>query len=217
MALTNNEKQIRHKKLEELKKFGNEVLFRLILMNDGFNRNIDKSNEELKAEIESLVNLPSGWTEEDFNSSVKKLNNMMNTTVDNPHLMNNDINSSRSIMDPNFNMMELRKAEYKAPEVVRNIKSTLKLSELNKSDQIAVVAEVMRQLAKELLDEKSIPKTFANATALSLIGHQYEKPEWTWNILARNLYTQNSKEYTDKLVTELQKPGLDKGELIFNE
>lgn len=217
MALTNNEKQIRHKKLEELKKFGNEVLFRLILMNDGFNRNIDKSNEEIKAEIESLVNLPSGWTEEDFNSSVKKLNNMMNTTVDNPHLMNNDINSSRSIMDPNFNMMELRRAEYKAPEVVRNIKSTLKLSELNKSDQIAVVAEVMRQLAKELLDEKSIPKTFANATALSLIGHQYEKPEWTWNILARNLYTQNSKEYTDKLVAELQKPGLDKGGLIFNE
>lgn len=205
MALTNNEKQIRHKKLEDLKKFGNEVLFRLILMNDGFNRNIDKSNEELKAEIESLVNLPSGWTEEDFNSSVKKLNNMMNTTVDNPHLMNNDINSSRSIMDPNFNMMELRRAEYKAPEVVRNIKSTLKLSELNKSDQIAVVAEVIRQLAKELLDEKSIPKTFANATALSLIGHQYEKPEWTWNILARNLYTQNSKEYTDKLVEELRK------------
>lgn len=217
MALTNNEKQIRHKKLEDLKKFGNEVLFRLILMNDGFNRNIDKSNEELKAEIESLVNLPSGWTEEDFNSSVKKLNNMMNTTVDNPHLMNNDINSSRSIMDPNFNMLELRRAEYKAPEVVRNIKSTLKLSELNKSDQIAVVAEVMRQLAKELLDEKLIPKTFANATALSLIGHQYKKPEWTWNILARNLYTQNSKEYTDKLVEELQKPELDKGGLIFNE
>lgn len=217
MALTNNEKQIRHKKLEELKKFGNEVLLRLIFMNDGFNRNIDKTNEEFRAEIESLVNLPSGWTEEDFNNSVRKLNNYMNTTVDNPHLLNNDITSSRSIRDPNFNMMDLRKAEYKAPEVVRNIKSTLKLSELNKSDQIAVVAEVMRQLAKELLDESKIPKTFANATAFSLIGHQYDKPEWTWNILARNLYIQNSKEYTDKLVTELQSPDIDKGGFIFDE
>lgn len=217
MALTNNEKQIRHKKLEELKKFGNEVLLRLIFMNDGFNRTSERTNEEIKNEIENLVNLPSGWTDDDFNSAIRKLNNYMNDTVDNPHLMNNDIASGHPINEPNFNMMNYKKIEYKAPEVVRNIKSTLKLSELNTSDQIAVISEVMRQLAKELLNENKIPKTFANATALSLIGHQYDKPEWTWNILARNLYTQNSKEYTDKLVTELQKPEIENGGLIFNE
>lgn len=217
MALSNNEKQIRHKKLEELKKYGNEVLLRYVLSNDGFSMNSEKTNEEVKAEIENITNLPNGWTEEDFNSAVKRLNNYMNATYENPHLMNNDIASGHPISEPDFNMMNYKKIEYKAPEVVRNIKSTLKLSELNKSDQIAVVAEVMRELAKELLDENKIPKTFANATAFSLIGHQYEKPDWTWNILARNLYTQCSEEYTNKLVQELQNPNIKNGGLIFNE
>mgnify|MGYP003293675814 CR=1 FL=1 len=188
------------------------------------NENIDSKISEIKEIYSEMVKVLDKKRVKDRQSYFVKflklkanLDGYMNTTEDNPHLMNNDITSSRSIRDPNFNMMDLRKAEYKAPEVVRNIKSTLKLSELNKSDQIAVVAEVMRQLAKELLDESKIPKTFANATAFSLIGHQYDKPEWTCNILARNLYIQNSKEYTDKLVTELQSPDLDKGGFIFDE
>ena len=70
MALTNNEKQIRHKKLEALKKYGNDVLVQLIFMNSGISRPIEKTNEEIKAEIDSIVNLPSGWTEEDYNKLV---------------------------------------------------------------------------------------------------------------------------------------------------
>ena len=107
-------------------------------------------------------------------------------------------------MNPHFDMNELRRAECKASETARNIKSILKLPELTKSDQIAVVAEVMRQLARELLVERNIPITFANATAFSLIGHQYAKPEWVCNILARNLHTQCSREFTDNLIKELQ-------------
>jgi hypothetical protein len=208
MALTNNEKQIRHKKIEALRNFGNQVLIRRVFTNTGFNPLIEKSNEEIKEEIEAIVNLPSGWTDEDYEVAVRKLNNILNISYDNPHLMNNDINGAYGIMDSDFNLDELRKAEYKAPEVVRNIKSILKLSELNKSNQIAVVAEVMRQLAKEILDEKKIPKTFANATALSLIGHQYDKPDWTWELLAHNLYIQNSKEKTDIIAAELTSPDL---------
>lgn len=208
MALTNNEKQIRHKKIEALRNFGNQVLIRRVFTNTGFNPLIEKTNEEIKEEIEAIVNLPSGWTDEDYEVAVRKLNNILNISYDNPYLLNNDINGAYSIKDPDFDLNEVRKAEYKAPEVVRNIKSILKLSELNKSNQIAVVAEVMRQLAKEILDEKKIPKTFANATALSLIGHQYEKPDWTWEVLANNLYTQNSKEKTDIIVAELTNPNI---------
>lgn len=216
MALTNNEKQIRHKKLEELKKYGNQVLLNTIFMNqNSFTNPAAKPNEELKSEIESIIDLPSGWTDEDLKTAYRKLDSYQNDSYENPHLMDNDINSARSILDPNFNMDELKRALFKAPEVVRNIRSTLRLSELNKSDQIAVLAELMRELARELLNENRVPKTFANATALSLIGHQYAKPKWTWNILARNLFTQNTKEYTDKLILELQKPEMENGSLIF--
>ena len=63
MALTNNEKQIRRKQLEALKKYGNDVLLHLILSNSHIRRSeYDKSNEELKAEIDDIVNLPNGWT-----------------------------------------------------------------------------------------------------------------------------------------------------------
>ena len=209
MALTNNEKQIRHKKLEALKKYGNEVLVQLFFMNDGINRPIEKSNEEIKAEIDSIVNLPSGWTDEDYNLAIQKIRNMNITALSNPHLMNNDINGARSIFDSNFDTWEVRKAEYKAAEVVRNIKSTLKLSELKVTDQVAVIAEVMRFLGVELLNEKKVPVTFANATALSLIDQNYEKPDWTWQVLAQNLYVQNSKEKAEIIAKELSNPEME--------
>lgn len=203
MALTNNEKQIRHKKLEELKKYGNEVLVQLMFMNNGINRPIEKSNEEIKAEIESIVNLPSGWTNEDYDLAIQKIRNMNVTALCNPHLMNNDINYRERIYETNFSGSEVRRVEYKAAEVVRNILSTLKLSELNKSDQIATVAEVMRRLAVDFLSEKSKPITFANATALSLIDPNYEKPEWVYEVLAQNLYEQNGKENSKKIAKAL--------------
>ena len=215
MALTNNEKQIRHKKLEALKKYGNEVLVQLIFMNNGINRPIEKSNEEIKAEIDNIVNLPSGWTDEDYNLAVQKIRNMNITALSNPHLMNNDINGARSIYDTNFDVYEVKKAEYKAAEVVRNIKSTLKLSELKVTDQVAVIAEVMRFLGIELLNEKKIPVTFANATAFSLIDQNYEKPDWTWEVLAQNLYVQNSKENAEIIAKELLNPEIEtKGGLV---
>lgn len=215
MALTNNEKQMRHKKLESLKKYGNEVLVQLLFMNSGINQPIEKSNEEIKSEIESIVNLPSGWTDEDYNLAIKKIRNMNIRVLENPHLMNNDINRARSIYDSDFNTLEVHKAEYKAAEVVRNIKSTLKLSELKITDQIAAIAEVMRFLGVELLDEKKVPITFANATALSLIDQNYEKPDWTWKILAHNLYIQNSKEKAEIIARELTNPEIkSKGSLI---
>lgn len=215
MALTNNEKQIRHKKLEALKKYGNEVLVQLFFMNNGINRPIEKTNEEIKAEIESIVNLPSGWSDEDYNLAIQKIRNMNITALANPHLMNNDINGARSIYNPNFDPYEIKKAEYKAAEVVRNIKSTLKLSELKVTDQVAAIAEVMRSLAIELLNEKNIPVTFANATALSLIDQNYEKPNWTWEVLAQNLYVQNSKEKAEIIAKELTNPEIEaKGGLV---
>ena len=131
--------------------------------------------------------------------------------------MNNDIVSGHPITDIDFDIKALKRAEAKAPEVVRNIKSILKLSELNTSDKIAVIAEVMRELAKELLDEKKIPKTFANATSLSLIGHQYEKPNWTWEILAQNIYIQNSPEKAELIASELMNPNIsEKGGVVWN-
>ena len=77
MALTNNEKQIRHKRLEALKKYGNEVLVQLLFLNSAIPRPIDKTNEEIKGEIENIVNLPSGWTDEDYNIAVQKIRNML--------------------------------------------------------------------------------------------------------------------------------------------
>lgn len=217
MALTNNEKQIRRKQLEALKKYGNDVLLYLILSNSHIRGEYNKSNEELKAEIDDIVNLPNGWTNEDYKTAEKKIEHLLHAVYENPHLLRNDINAARNIMNPNFDMNELRRAEYKAPETVRNIKAILKLAELTKSDQIAVVTEVMRQLARELLSERNIPQTFANATALSLIGHQYAKPEWTWRILAKNLYTQCSQENVNKLIVELQHPDTKNGGVTFNE
>lgn len=204
MALTNNEKQIRYKKLEKLKKYAKDVMIQLIMYHgmsvDIFTR---KSDDEIRDEINSIINLPNGWTDDDYNFALKKLQSLQNEFYDNPHLMNNDIDEGH----PNLSVSsenERRKAASKAPEVVQNIRSILKLADLNKSDQIAVIAEVMRRLAKELVNERQIPVTLANATALSLIGHQYDKPEWTWKKLAENLVTQNGKDKAKLIIKEIK-------------
>lgn len=205
MALTNNEKQIRHKKLEKLKNAGNKIIIELTMYhgssNDFFNR---KSNSEIRDEINSIINLPSGWTDDDYNFAAKRLENIANTILDNPHLMNNDISYAHINDNSIAAINECKKLKFKAPEVVKNIKSILKLTELNTSDQIAVIAEVMRRLAKELLNERVPPKTYANATALSLIGPQYDKPEWTWKKLAENLVTQNGKDKAKLIIKEIK-------------
>ena len=120
--------------------------------------------------------------------------------------MNNDINYLRRIFEENLSGFEISGIEYKAAEVVRNIQSTLKLSELKKTDQIAAVTEVMRRLAVELLSEKTKPKTFANATALSLIDQNYEKPDWVCEVLAQNLFVQNGADTADEIAKALKNP-----------
>lgn len=222
MALTNNEKQIRHKRLEELKKYANTIIIQCICMNTGFDPLNNKSNEEIREDIQKIVNLPAGWTDEDYEIAKNKIYNYCLVNYENPYLMKNDIEMARTkaFKDPSSpipDIHELKRAEDKSPEVVRNIKSILKLSELKKTDQIAVIAEVMRQLAREILNEKDIPKTYANATAFSLIGHQFEKPEWTWKVLANNLYTQNSKEKVDLIVKELTDSDIEKGGILWED
>ena len=210
MALTNNEKQIRYKKMEKLKDYAKDVMIQMIMQQgmsfDLYNR---KSDNEIRDEINSIVNLPSGWTNEDYNFAFKKLQFLQNAFYDNPNLLKTDISEGHPINKVSSEN-EYRRAVSKAPEVIQNIKSILKLAELNKSDQIAVVAEVMRRLAKELLNEREIPVTYANAVALSLIGHQYDKPEWTWQKLAENLAIQNGKDKAKRIVKELKNPNVDK-------
>ena len=210
MALTNNEKQIRYKKMEKLKDYAKDVMIQMIMHHgmsrDFFNR---KSDAEIRDEINSIINLPNGWTDDDYNIAVQKLQNIQKEFYDNPFLMNNDIyNGHPTLIVPSVN--ESRRVVSKAPEVVQNIRSILKLVNFNTSDQIAVIAEVMRRLAKELVNERQIPITLANATALSLIGHQYDKPEWTWKKLAENLVTQNGKDKAKQIIKELKNPDIDK-------
>lgn len=209
MALTNNEKQIRHKKLEQLKAYGKEVLITLISMNSGINRPIEQTNEEIKAEIEAITSLQPGWTDEDFNFAVKKLENKQINYLSNPFLMHNDITNAKTIQDPFESLKDRKKAEEEAYKLLPALKSVLQLSKLKTSDKIAVVTEVLRNLATNLLDEKIIPKTYANATALSLIDPNYEKPEWTWSTLAKNIYIQNSKEKAEEIAKELLDPNME--------
>lgn len=216
MAYTNNEKQQRHLKLEKLKKIGNDILIRWTISDMSYRSNIKKSNAEIQTEIEQIVNLPAGWTDQEYENACKKLENLYIQTNENPHLMNNDISSSFNV-NTSSDIDLMKKAKYIAPEVVRNILSTLKISNLSKSIQIAITSEVLRQLAKELINENNVPKTFANATAFSLIDQNYDKPEWLANILARNLYTQNGPEFINLLISELQKKEIKDGGLIINE
>lgn len=208
MVLSNNDKQIRFRKKEELKKIANKI-FRDWQWR-GWSHLGERTMEDIKNTLDELVDLKANWTESDYAQVLKTLENFQLELYDNLHLLKNDIFRARDSIenlqttnDPKKLIADQNKAVENMKFLVAHIISTLKLAKGVPSDSAAAIMEVLRFVGHLLIKENKIPKSQATAVCLAMLGVQYEKPEWIYDELSEILIKQMGKESTNKLINKL--------------
>jgi len=177
MEISNAEKQARFRKKESLKRFAEELYWKTPWRMDGF--------EDYRAALAKAIDLPSGWTEEDYQCAIKTLKQISLEQFENHHLLENDVHNNRgdefrTSPNPAKFARERKEAIERTRTLAAHIVSALKLSELSDADQAAAVMEVVRSLGRSLIFSPRLSKSKAVTMCMASIGPQYqhERPDW---------------------------------------
>ena len=207
-TISNSEKQSRFRKKETLKHKADDV-FREWQIRSW--NNITRTPEEVRAFLDNVSNLPSGWTNEDYQRAEKNLGQFYLELYDNPHQLENDvycgmnfIEEFKTTPDPTKLMNDEKKAVEKAHLLAAHLVSALKLSGCTNSEQSAAIMEVVRFIGRSLNTELEIPKSNATSICLASIGPQYERPEWFTEKLTETLAWNIGKDISIKVGDSLK-------------
>ena len=189
MRFTNQEKQERFRKKEYLKKVADKIFRDWQFL--GW-RNSQKDPKDVKMELEKIANLPSGWSDADYDQALKAFQIFSDELYSgNPYLLQNDICAGRdSVCDPMTSpdgvrlIREQKNAVWQAKKLVSHINSAMDLSGSVASDNAAVVMELARNAGLSLLKERIVPKSKAATICLLMANPLQQKPEWLVDELA---------------------------------
>ena len=204
MALSNNEKQLRYRKKAELKQYADNIFKDWQFLKG---RDTSRTPKEVRAYLDSIINLRSGWTADDHNRAVKTLQNFHTEFYyGNPYLLKNDVEDARNSIEEFMAssnsrqwLSDAKKATSNMQKLSAHIISALELAEGQASDNAAAISEVMRYVGRTLLNEKNVPISNATAMCLASISEQFERPDWLVVQLVQVLATQLGKELAHKL------------------
>jgi len=167
---------------EALKKYADQTYREWQIRSD---MDVNINPTEVRAILDKAVDLPSGWTDEDYRSAQHRIRQILLELYDNPHQLSNDVHEGRNFSDefritpdPLGLMKSQKAAEKKAHTLAAHIISALKLSECKESDQAAALMEAVRFVGRSLVTSRNVPKSDAVAMCLASIGPQYDRPEW---------------------------------------
>ena len=195
MRFTNQEKQERFRKKELLKKVADQIFSDWQYLGS---HDFQKDPKDVKLELEKIANLPSGWSDADYDQALKAFQIFSDELYSgNPYLLQNDICAGRdSVFDPMTSpdgarlIREQKNAVWQAKKLVSHINSAMDLSGGIASDNAAVVTELARSAGLSLLKERNVPKSKATAICLLMVNPQQKKPEWLIDELAAILKEQ---------------------------
>jgi len=204
MEFSNSEKQARYRKKESLKRYANEIFQRTPFGLMGWWRLEDF--DDIRTAINKAVDLPSGWTDEDYQRAINKLKEISAERFENPHLLENDVYDGRNsheefitTPDPAKLFKEDKEAIAKTRELATHILSALRLSGCGTAEQAAAMMEVIRSLGRSLNYSHKLYKSKAITMCLASIGPQYERPEWFAKSLTETLAENLGKKLTQKI------------------
>lgn len=203
----NAEKQARYRKKEQLKRHADNLLLKW--QGDRHFAQHKKSIQEVQHLIAKAIELPSGWTDEDYQIAEVKLVHVQTELQMAVDQISNDLHESSNYSshfmttpDPNKLRTDFNKAVENTNSLASHIISGLKLSSCNEAEQAAALMEAMRFVGRTLaLNHREIPYSDATAMCLATIGPQYVRPDWFPKKLASTL----SKQIDQKLSGEVGK------------
>ncbi len=194
--ISNADKQPRFRKIEQLKRYIDKI-FREWEGSPGRWRS-KRTPEEVRHALEKAVELPSGWTDEDYEYAIKRLGQYHLDLISSVDQIANDIDSDRAAhlhgfvttSDPLKFISDNKAAIENARALATHLISGLKLSSCSPEDQAAAVMEVVRFVGRSLVSNREIRCSQATATCLASIGPSYDRPEWFAEKLADTISQQ---------------------------
>jgi hypothetical protein len=204
MPITDAEKQIRFRKKEALKRDA-ENIFRNIQLGMGFHAQT-KTPQEIRYVLDEAIELPSGWTDEDYARAYQKLQQIFHDIVSMPDELKNDVdegtNSSfrfRTTPDPMGFLKEEKLALEKTRALASHLISALNLSNCSDAEKAAAIMEAVRTVGRAVANQQEIPRSAATAFCLASLGPHYERPEWFAKRLANNLVSQLDRKLSGEV------------------
>jgi hypothetical protein len=181
MNITNSEKQARFRKKQVLKR-GVEQIFREWQMHPTGSRIPAEDVVEL---LEKASELPAGWTDEDYQWAVDRLEQLRLDLLTNAHDLSNDVNVAHST-DPKTGqvrfkpgMVDLSRNDVEAGhELARHLVSAIRLSKCSEIATTAAIMEVVRHVARDLVLSPEIPRSRATTACLAALPQSSDRPEW---------------------------------------
>ena len=194
--ITNADKQTRFRKKEQLKNHADKI-FRLWEGSPGRWRS-KRTPEEARHALDKVVTLPSGWTDEDYEYAVRKLQQYHLDLISSVDQISNDVDGDwvshssefTAASDPFKFIADSKAAIENTWALASHLISALKLSSCSPGDQAAAAMELVRFVARSLVSNRTIHCSSATAVCLASIGPQHDRPEWFSKKLADALRQQ---------------------------
>ncbi len=209
---TNVDTQIRFRRKEQLKREADKI-YRLWEGSPGRWRS-KRTPEEVRHALDKAVELPVGWTDEDYQYAAKMLGQYHLDLISSVDQIANDIDGDRNTHvhefmtsgDPMQFFRDNKAAIENAWALASHIISALKLSKCNAADQAAALMEAIRFVARSLVSNPEIHCSAATATCLANIGPQYDRPDWFVKKFAETIRQQIGNELAQQLGQDLSRP-----------
>ncbi len=203
--ISNADKQDRFRKKEHLQREA-EKIFRMWESSIGRFKEV-RTPEEVRHALEKAVELPSGWTDEDYEFASKKLGQYHLDLISSFDQIANDVdgdwnahaNEFMTTPDPRKFIADQKAAVENARTLASHLISALKLSNCNDADQAAALMEVVRFVGRSLVSNREIRRSKATAICLASVGPQYDRPEWFAEQLAETINHQLDKSLAQKV------------------
>ena len=207
----NAEKQARYRKKEQLKRHADNLLLKW--QGDRHFAQHKKSIQDVQHLIAKAIELPSGWTDEDYQIAEIKLIHVQTELQMAVDQITNDLHESSNysakfmtVPDPSKLHADFDKAVEKTNSLASHFISAIKLSECNEAEQAAALIEALRFVGRSMvLNHREIPYSDAAAVCLATIGPHYVRPDWFAEKLASTLSKQIDQKLSDEVGKHLIK------------
>jgi hypothetical protein len=208
--ISNADKQDRFRRKELLTRHA-ERIFRMWEGSAQSFREV-RTPQDVRHMLEKAVEIPSGWTEDDYRAAERKLGQCHLDLISAVDQIANDVNgdwetSSAEFMttpDPAKLIADHKANVEKARTLASHLISALKLSNCSDGDQAAALMEALRFVGRSVAGNRDIRRSEATAICLASIGPQYDRPEWFAEQLSHTIRKQIDKNIAHEVGRHLQ-------------
>jgi hypothetical protein len=204
VQISNADKQARFRKKEHLKRRAANIFCEWQFRPDYFK---SKTPEDVKYSLDKAIDLPSGWTDKDYERAEQTLDQLRKDFLCGSDQLTLDVDEARLDSTP-FDPAKLRESNIaieNARALAAHVISALKLSSCDNAEQAAALMEALRFVGRSLASQSDIPRSQATVMSLASIGREYDRPEWFAEKLADTISAQAGNRLAREVGQHLSK------------